>query len=410
MPLPVEVVPLPVELAPVPVPGGMVPVPVPVEMVPVPVEMVPVPVPVPVEVVLLPVPQDGIEVIELRAAVGATIEEEGLRESHHAAFNNVPDPELIDTDVPTTVRSIEIVSSCPSSSTTYSISTSTSDSTSDSISCDLSVHDSISAIAITPCPGKREEHSTDKTTERKSQKNVEDNKNQLIFDDCNCMEETPQKISTAEEEDEIEELRIEFELAMLEEREFTNALKEKSVKEVLKLSLMDEKEKEIKEQIVGDIMQKEEGGERRRIWIDENIRVSQYIFDNESASTVSFKDNTQDNPERLLDTIIKQNINTDMSESIVKAKIDRIIHETNKCPEIGTWHNSVLDDNQIENEMNIMDTDGHEKSMSMLISQYVENLQNYKENFMSHREQFINIIQVKFTFFIFIEKILVDTK
>ena len=220
MPLPVEVVPVPVEVAPVPV--DVIPVPVPVEVV--------------------PVPQDGIEVVELRAAVGATIEEEGLGESHHVALNNLPDPKLIDATVPTAIRSIEIVSSCPSSSP-YSTSTSTSisDSTSNSTSCDLSMHDSISAVAIkTPCPGKREEHSTDMTTERKSQRNGKDNKNQWKSDDYNCMVETSQKISMAEEEDEIEELRKEFELAMLEEKEIMNALKKKSVIEVSKLPLMEE--------------------------------------------------------------------------------------------------------------------------------------------------------------------------
>ena len=82
------------------------------------------------------------------------------------------------------------------------------------------------------------------TIEGRCQENRISNENHRKLIDYSCIAECLQKIKTAEEEedDEIEELRREFEIAIAEDKENMNALKKKSVMESIKLSskLMEE--------------------------------------------------------------------------------------------------------------------------------------------------------------------------
>ena len=367
---------------------------------------------VPVEVVPVPEPQDVVEVIELPAAAESSIVEgpplshiNSIGDALRVASDVLIDPNIIDMTAPAAMPSIKVDSSSPLSSVSYLASTSTSF---DHV-IDPPAHDSISAIDIKlHCKKEGEKYSNDMTIEGRCQENRISNENHWKLDDKSCVAECLQKIKTAEEEeeDEIEELRREFEIAIAEDKENMNALKKKSVMEGIKLSSksVEEEGNEVKEEIVQDKLQKQRGEERREIVTNEKTFDSYHDSKSNLVATVVIKNGIETDQEEYFKTMTKQSVDTDIPVSSIEVKNICLINEMNpntesnkiyECPESVSWNASLLENNLIGNEMNSMDADRNEKSISLLISQYIENLQQHKRNLISHRQQFIHIVQVR---------------
>ena len=251
------------------------------------------------------------------------------------------------------------------------------------------------------------------TIEGRCQENRISNENHRKLDDKSCVAECLQKIKTAEEEeeDEIEELRREFEIAIAEDKENMNALKKKSVMEGIKLSskLVEEEGNEVKEEIVQDKLQKQTGEERREIVTNEKTFDSHHDSKSNLSATVVIKNGIETDQEEYFTTMTDHSVDTDIPVSSTEVKNNCFINEMNpntesnmidECPESVSWNassleNNLIENNLMENEINSMDADRNEKSISLLISQYIENLQQHKRNLISHREQFIHIVQVR---------------